>query len=201
MKKASVVFILTLFMGGLAMAQKPPVLPDSSVAPPGQFLQQPPPAMPPRPPAAPPPAMPPLEIASLAEKAVTAVKEAKPYFSSGKIWQAVSPRGEKEVKGAVIYEGRIVAVVKFDPVTGTVLPEGFRLAAPNVSISENLLRKELERVIREMKPLDGAEYREPERCWVVPLSLNGKIVGHVKVSEDGRFIVPDYPAEQEAGTR
>ncbi|WP_457569570.1 hypothetical protein [Desulfurobacterium sp.] len=209
MRKAVVVLALTLFMGGLAMAQKPPILPEPSAVPPaaqpGQTPPPPPPAqapgIPPPPMQTPPPPAPPLEVVATAEKAVETVKEAKPFFTAGKIWQTINPKGGIELKGAVVYEGRIVAVLKFDPVTGTVLPEGFTTPARNISVPPELLRKEHERVIREIVVLDGAEYREPERCWVVPLSFKGKIVGRVKISDDGRFIIPDYPAEHEAGIR
>jgi len=48
-----------------------------------------------------------------------------------------------------------------------------------------------------LKVLNGAEYRDPERSWLVPLSYNSRIVAHMKVYYDGVHIVPDYPANQE----
>ncbi|WP_456426686.1 hypothetical protein [Desulfurobacterium sp.] len=203
MRRVIEILALIFFIGGLAMAQKPPILSESPVIPPvAQPEQSSPPAlgMPPSPSIQPPP-VPPVEVTTKVQEAIEAVREAKPFFTAGKEWQVINPKGDIELKGAVVYEGRIVSVLKFDPATGTVLPEGFTIPARNVNVSPELLRKEHERIVKELVPLDGVEYREPERCWVVPLSFKGKIVGKVKVSEDGRFIIPDYPAEREAGLR
>jgi len=46
----------------------------------------------------------------------------------------------------------------------------------------------------------GAEYRQPEYSWAIPLAYNGKIVAHVRVYHDAIHVVPDYPATQEMQT-
>jgi hypothetical protein len=52
---------------------------------------------------------------------------------------------------------------------------------------------------QQLTVLDGAEFREPESCWAVPIAHQGRIVAHVKISSDGTRILPDKKAAEELG--
>ena len=195
--------------------QKPPLLstPQNSVY--GQVASPPPSGqvLPPPPPGQPvPPPPPPPEQATLqpqasrllngvqlknASLAVATAKKAKPFLVAGRIWTMTGPRGEVEVKAAILYDGIAVAILHFNPADGSILPLGvhpvvIKTTAQLVNIKDNLPA-----IIRAIEVLDGAEYREPENAWVVPLAYRNMIVGHLKVYVDGIHIVPDYPANQE----
>ncbi len=101
------------------------------------------------------------------------------------------------IKAAILYQGVAVGALEFSPIDGTVLPKGYKVKTylPEVSIEQ--IKKELPIVISKLQVLNGAEYREPEACWIIPLGIDGKIVAHLKVYYDGVHIIPDYPIDQE----
>ncbi len=60
-----------------------------------------------------------------------------------------------------------------------------------------MIRGRAGEIVGELRALDAAEYREPERCWAVPLAWGPYLVAHVKVSSDGKEVVPDYGLTEE----
>ncbi len=132
--------------------------------------------------------------------AVATVKEAKMHFSAGKIWSITAPRGEEELKAAVLYDKMAVAILHFNQTDGSLLPLGVRPAVYGVTSSIGEIKRNLPEIVRNLVVLQGAEYREPESSWIVPLAYHGMIVAHIKVYADGIHIVPDYPANQEMQT-
>ena len=100
-------------------------------------------------------------------------------------------------KAALVYQGVAVGTLEFDPASGEILPCGYQPRTFRAAISTNAIKQELPSIIANLKVLNGAEYRDPERSWLVPLSYNSRIVAHMKVYYDGVHIVPDYHANQE----
>ncbi len=129
--------------------------------------------------------------------AVETAKKVKGFLTAGKIWTMTGPRGEVEIKAAILYEGTAVAVLHFSPIDGSLLPLGFHPIVNKISVNIRNIEKTLPSIIKSLKVLDGAEYREPESTWVVPLAYEGMIVAHLKIFVDGIHIVPDYPANRE----
>ncbi len=130
-------------------------------------------------------------------KAVEVAKEVKNYIVPGKIWIMRGPAGDMEIKAALVYQGVALDVLRFNPINGELLVCGFNPRAYSCTVSIEAIRSKLSGIIASLTVLEGAEYREPEACWVVPLSYAGKIVAHIKVYYDGIHVVPDYPATQE----
>ncbi len=124
-------------------------------------------------------------------------KKAKVYLTPGKIWTTVGPRGEIEIKAAILYDGTAVAVLHFSPVDGSLLPLGVHPIVNSSSVQIENIKNNLPSIVNALEVLNGAEYREPENSWVVPLAYKGMIVAHLKIYADGIHIVPDYPANQE----
>jgi len=182
-----VLLLISFLIGGVVMANaqgKPPLLSTQAVT---GYRQKPP------------------QIANTlnaiplnkALLAVETARKAKSYLTAGKIWTKIGPRGETEVKAAILYEGTAVGVLHFNPINGSLLPLGVHpIVSGTVAQIENI-RSNLPAIVRALEVLNGAEYREPESVWVVPLAYRGMIVAHLKVYVDGIHIVPDYPANQE----
>ena len=197
-----------ILLGGAVMAkaqQAPPIWGQvgrvAQAAPP---VQQPPP--PPGPPgtAPPPPGGPPIPPATLPQdflkkalQAVETARAARTLFTPGPVWIMKAPAGEVVVKAAILYRGVAVGALEFSPVDGALLPKGYRIRVYNATVSIEQIKGDLPGIMTRLQVLNGAEYREPEACWVVPLAVDGKIVAHVKVYYDGIHIVPDYPVDQE----
>jgi len=193
---------------GSGYGQTPPV-PGQVPSPPAQEVVQPPP---PAPGIAPPPVPPaqsipvssriPQEIAKNATLAVTTAQKAKKYLTPGKVWSMVGPRSEVEVKAAIIYDGMAVAVLHFNSSDGMLLPLGIHPVEIGVSrqvierVIENVKRN-LPAIVNSLEILNGAEYREPESVWCIPLAYKDMIVAHLRIYVDGIHVVPDYPANQE----
>jgi len=222
-----IVILLALFLiGGISMVNaqdKPPLLDRPAVSGYGQTLFPPPPppgqAPPPPPqgvgqppppasrmtPAPPPPPQPGTpssgvsqDIINNASLAVATAQKAKTYLSAGKVWSMTGPRGEVEVKAAIVYDGTAVAVLHFNPSSGSILPLGIDVVETGVSPQtiENIKRN-LPTIVSNLKILNGAEYRAPESAWCIPLAYKNMIVAHLKIYTDGIHIIPDYPANQE----
>jgi hypothetical protein len=189
---------------GSGYGQTPPV-PGQVPSPPAQEVVQP---TPPAPGIAPPPESPaqsipvssriPQEIAKNTTLAVITAQKAKKYLTPGKVWSMVGPRGEVEVKAAIIYDGMAVAVLHFNSSDGMLLPLGIPPVETGVSpqVIENVKRN-LPAIVNSLEILNGAEYREPESVWCIPLAYKDMIVARLKIYVDGIHVVPDYPANQE----
>ncbi len=137
---------------------------------------------------------------NLPGNAVTAVataRKAKAYLTPGNVWIMTGRRGEVEVKAAIIYDGTAVAVLHFNPQDGALLPLGIHPGVFGVTPPLETIKRTLPSIVGGLEVLNGAEYREPENAWIVPLAYKSMIVAHLKIHADGIHIVPDYPANQE----
>ena len=144
----------------------------------------------------------PQESVKNASFAVITAQKAKKYLMPGKVWSMVGPRGEVEIKAAIIYDGIAVAVLHFNSSDGMLLPLGIHPVEIGVSpqVIEQVIKnvkRNLPAIVNSLEILNGAEYREPESVWCVPLAYKDMIVAHLKIYVDGIHIVPDYPANQE----
>ena len=189
--------------GAPPLVQVPGTVPQvptpAPVAPPPPPAPEAGQAVPPAPPGGPVP--PPAPVVSVdlskAPLAVQTAGRARPYLSVSSSWATRGPRGEVDLKTALVYEGSAVAILHFDPQTGQVLPKGYHSWAFQQAVSAQDVAKRAQEILGNLEVLNGAEYREPEACWVVPLAYQGRIVAELRVSYDGTGIVPDIPATQE----
>ncbi len=133
---------------------------------------------------------------------ILSAENAKEYFMPGKLWTVVARRGEIEIKAAVLYKGIAVFAIHFDPINGSLLPCGVHPPVYHKisSLIINKIKENLSCIVKELKILKGAEFRERENCWVIPIVYHEIIVAHLKVYRDGIHIIPDYKAEQEMKT-
>ncbi len=205
MKKNKVVItglLMLLITGGIAMTkpqEKPPLLNTQSSTVYGQPMPMRQPVPPPPGQAAPPPQIggPSKIQLSNASLAVATAKKAKSYLTAGKVWAVIGPRGETDIKAAILYDGTAVAVLHFNPEDGSILPLGVHPIVGMTTDQIENIKKEVPAIVEGLEVLDGAEYREPENAWVVPLAYKNMIIAHLKIYVDGIHIIPDYPANQE----
>ncbi|WP_457755819.1 hypothetical protein [Thermodesulfatator indicus] len=185
----------------LAQNQLPPVLNQSVLMkpPPGA----PPPLGAPHPPGAPPPPgvmgfapQVPVILNNLPQAVATA-KQIEGFLSPGKVWVKRGPRGDIEVKGAILYQNSVVGVIDFNPINGEPLPKGIHVFAQSTEITLQKINEKLIGIVKNLKVLPAAEFREPEASWVFPVAYKQMIVAHIKIYHDGLRVVPDYPAQQE----
>ncbi len=125
-----------------------------------------------------------------AEKAVELVKRALPFFRAGR--PIIRPDG---VDVPILYLNFAIDRMHFNPQIGEPLPKG--LAGHFGSIECPEVEKRAAEILREMRIIDACEFREPEDCWVVPVAWKSFIVLHVRVSRDGKELIPDYPLTEE----
>ncbi|ACS33753.1 Conserved hypothetical protein [Thermococcus gammatolerans EJ3] len=124
-----------------------------------------------------------------AEKAVELVRQALSFFRAGE--PIVHP---DHVDVPVLYLDFAIDRVHYDPRTGNPSPKG---AHPHTEPRAEGARERIDEVLKEAHVLEGAEFREPEDCWVVPVAWKSFIILHVRVSADGSELIPDYHLTQE----
>ena len=118
-------------------------------------------------------------------------------LSPGLVWTIRGPEGELELKGGVLYQGRLVGFISFDPRTLEVLTLGARTRVYRANVDYRRAYRKLRKVVRDLDVLRGARYIEPERCWGVPVVYRGKIVFELKIRDDGSRVIPYYKEEDE----
>ncbi len=129
--------------------------------------------------------------------AIEVANKVKKYLMPGNVWVVSGPQGEAEVKAAILYNGVAVGVLHFNPEDGSILPLGLHPKVLGVNLPLEKIKRSLPEIINNIKVLEGAEYREPENAWIIPLAYKEMIVSHLKVYRDGIHIIPDYRANQE----
>jgi hypothetical protein len=115
----------------------------------------------------------------------------------GKVWSHLTHHGEFDLKGSYKLNGDVVLVIHFSPQDGSILPKGLHGLGQGKPGILSIIENKLEQIKDEISVLDGAEFREPESCWAIPIACQGRIVGYMKVSADGKEILPDKKATEE----
>jgi len=115
----------------------------------------------------------------------------------GKVWRHRGPHGETEMKASLTLDNVAVVVLHFSLEDGSLLPKGLHGISEGKPGVVSLIETRLKEIPQKLIVLEGAEFREPESCWAVPLAHEGRIVGHLKVSSDGTTILPDKRAAED----
>ncbi len=131
-----------------------------------------------------------------AEKAIETVRSVLPLLSIGPPLIGRGPAGDVHVDLPIIYQGYALDRIHFDPSTMEPSPKG-RPVVFMGTVDREAIDKRISEILGELRVLDAAEYREPERCWVVPLAWGPYLVAHIRVSSDGKELIPDYGLTEE----
>lgn len=135
-----------------------------------------------------------------AGKAIATAQAHVSRLTPGRVWNHRAPRGELEIKGALLLDGMPVAAVRFSPDNGTILPKGLhpvQLMTENNPTVLGEVENHLAEIASHLNVLEGAEFREPESCWAVPLAYAGRIVADLRISGDSTMVVPDRKVQDE----
>jgi hypothetical protein len=125
-----------------------------------------------------------------ASAAVHTVRENLNVLTAGNVWNHIAPKGEYEIKGALLLKQQVVVALHFSS-DGSILPRGLHsLSAGSRELCVEIQGR-LKNIVEELAVLEGAEFRAPESCWAVPLAHRGRIVAHIKVSADGSKVLED----------
>lgn len=133
----------------------------------------------------------------LARRAIEAVKAALPYVVAGPPLIHRGPAGELHVDVPLMYHGFALDRIHYDPVAKTPSPKGRPVHVYGVEVRREEVVEVMQRVMRELRVVEAAEFRDPEDAWAVPLTWRLYIVAHVKVSYEGTELVPDYGLTEE----
>ncbi|NJE61172.1 hypothetical protein [Thermococcus sp. 21S7] len=131
----------------------------------------------------------------LAERAVETVKNALPFFTAGTPIVHHTPHGI-HVDVPVMYLSFAVDRVHYNPETKTPAPKGLPPESEAVEVNLEEVRERVQALLGELSVLSGAEFHA-EDFWVVPVAWKSFIILHVRVSADGKEIVPDYGLTEE----
>jgi hypothetical protein len=132
-----------------------------------------------------------------AMRAVATCRACLKNLIAGKAWSDRAPHGEYEIKGVLMLEDKAVSLLHFSPEDGSLLPKGLHAMSGGKSDVLGVVQARLKKIPQEISVLEGAEFREPESCWAVPIAHQGRIVGHLKVSADSNSILADRKATDE----
>lgn len=161
------------------------------------------PHRPPPPPVRGPPGQAPPISPENARKAIDTVKAALSYITATVLAHR-GPAGDTCIDIVLLYHGFALDRVHYDPLAGTPSPKGRPVclhAYPDQEGVEARARGLAETLVGELWVVEAAEYRAPERVWVVPLAWRNYVVAHIKVSDDGAELVPDYGLTEEVRRR
>ena len=139
---------------------------------------------------------PPIDF-ECASRAIETVKAALSYIIIGPPLIRYGPAGEVHVDVPLMYQGLALDRVHYDPSLRTPSPKGRPARAWGVRVDVGEVKAVMESVLKEVRVIDAAEYREPEAAWVVPLAWKNIIIAHIKVSHDGSELIPDYGLTEE----
>ena len=88
--------------------------------------------------------------------------------------------------------------IHYDPQSKAPSPKGRPVKAyANADVESQEIREIIESVLKEAYIIEAAEFREPEEAWIIPVAWNKLIIMHVKVSENGEELIPDYALTNE----
>ncbi|WFO74675.1 hypothetical protein J4526_06225 [Desulfurococcaceae archaeon MEX13E-LK6-19] len=133
----------------------------------------------------------------LAVRAIETVKNLLTYLVIGPPLIKRGPKGEIHVDVPLMYQGFALDRIHYDPLSGTPSPKGRPVRALGVSVSPEQVKKNMDKIISELRVVEAVEFREPENAWVVPIAWKYLIIAHIKVSYDGSEIIPDYGLTEE----
>ncbi len=129
--------------------------------------------------------------------AVETVKNALKFIQVGLPIIRRGLMGEVHIDVPIMYQGFALGRIHYDPYAKLPSPKGRPVRVLGISISSEEVRNTMEAIIKEVYVIEACEYREPESAWVVPLAWSSIIIAHIKVSSDGREIIPDYGLTEE----
>jgi len=137
----------------------------------------------------------PLDFNSL-NRAINTAKLALQFFTAGIPIIKRGPKGDVRVDVPVMYMDFAIDRIHYDPQSRTVSPKG-RPIRTYSDVNSQEVRRIIESILKEAYVNEAAEFREPENAWIIPVAWSKLIIMHIKVSQNGEELIPDYGLTEE----
>ncbi len=137
----------------------------------------------------------PLDFGSV-DKAIETAKAALQFLTAGVPIIRRGPAGEVHVDVPVMYMDFAVDRIHYDPESKMPSPKGRPVRVYGDAHPEEV-RKTVGDILKEVYAIEAAEFREPEKTWIIPVAWNKLIIMHIRVSHNGEELVPDYRLTEE----
>lgn len=132
----------------------------------------------------------PIDFEAL-NRAISTAKNALQLFTVGVPLIKRGPKGDVHVDVPVMYMNFAIDKIHYDPQSEIPSPKG-RPVEAHAEVDPQKIRERIDNILKEAYIIEAAEFRDPEDAWVIPVAWNKIIIVHVKVSENGKELVPDY---------
>ncbi len=135
------------------------------------------------------------------KQAIDTVKKALPFLVPGPPLIHRDPGGKVHVDIPLMYNGFAIDRIHYDPVAGHPSPKGRPVSVVISKLDNRSIIDRMAQVLNKTSVIEAGEYRDPEKAWIIPLAWNNLIIAHVKVSSDGKHIIPDEALTLEISRR
>ncbi len=124
------------------------------------------------------------------DRAISTAKETLRFLTAGMPIIKRSPKGGVHVDVPVMFMDFAIDRIHYDPQLG-VSPKG-RPVRIYSKINPQKIIETIDKILREAYVVEAVEFREPDNAWIIPVAWKKLIIMHIKVSESGEEIIPDY---------
>jgi len=114
-----------------------------------------------------------------AEEAISIVKNNLSKFRIGDAKISEGKSGVKSINVSLIFENKVITVIRVNPQNGEILPKGYRTYYPKVLLSESEAINIFNKAISKIQI--GNPWLSVSRKWKVPLVLNRSVIAEVSV--------------------
>jgi len=130
------------------------------------------------------------------KQAIDTAKQAMAFFTVGNPIIHEVLHNYMHLDVPILYMSFVIDAIHYDPVADMPSPKG-RALVEYRNIKPEKIKSSVENIIHSATVVEAVEFREPESAWVVPVMWNNMIIMHIKVSYDGKELVPDMHLTEE----
>jgi len=131
-----------------------------------------------------------------ADQAKSTVSAAIPKVSVGQPFTKQGKQGDIKLEVPLLLEGKIVAKVRMNPVTGEILLKGQKDFSRKLSVTPEQATKTVQGMMGGVQV--GAVWLGKQGEWKVPLLYKGAVVSEMSVHGQNGSILPDWKASKDA---
>ncbi len=130
------------------------------------------------------------------DQAKAAVGSAFSKLTAGNPYSKQGKQGDIKLEVPLLLEGKIVAKVRLNPVTGEILLKGQKDLSRKLSVTPEQATKTVQGMMSEAQV--GAAWLGKQGEWKVPLLYKGAVVAEIGVHGQNGSILPDWKASKDA---
>jgi hypothetical protein len=131
-----------------------------------------------------------------ADQAKATVGSALSKLTVGNPYSKQGKEGDIKLEVPLLLEGKIVAKVRMNPITGEILLKGQKDFSRKLSVTPEQATKAVQGMIAGVQV--GAAWLGKQGEWKVPLLYKGAVVAELGVHGQNGSILPDWKASKDA---